>query len=135
MNVAARVCRSPDSWLWTDHPQIRLSHSPTPPKCSMRAIVALINNLGIVYHQYCSSSPPNRQACSVENIPGRIARIILCNRHIVSSLPSVAWGRCPIRCVRGRTTPNALVGFPVGHIVIAGAPVKIIMLTTNTRWN
>jgi hypothetical protein len=31
-------------------------HSPTPPKCSTRAIVALINNLGIVYHQYCSSS-------------------------------------------------------------------------------
>ena len=49
-------CRSPDSWLWTDHTQISLSHSPTPPKCSTRAIVALINNLGIVYHQYCSSS-------------------------------------------------------------------------------
>jgi hypothetical protein len=31
-------------------------HSPTPPKCSTRAIMALINNLGIVYHQYCSSS-------------------------------------------------------------------------------
>jgi hypothetical protein len=73
----------------------------------------------------------------VENIPGLIARIILCNRRIVSSLTSVAWGRCPIQCVRGRTTttPNALVGFPVGRIVIVGAPVKIIMLTTNTRWN
>jgi hypothetical protein len=56
MNVAARVCRSPDSWLWTDHSQISLKHSPTPPKCSTRAIMALINNLGIVYHQYCSSS-------------------------------------------------------------------------------
>ena len=71
----------------------------------------------------------------MENIPGRIARIILCNRRIISSLPSVAWGRCPIWCVRGRTTPNALVGFPVGRIVIVGVPVKIIMLTTNTRWN
>ena len=56
MNVAARVCRSPDSWIWTDHSQISLLHSPTPPKCGTRAIVALINNLGIVYHQYCSSS-------------------------------------------------------------------------------
>jgi len=33
------------------------------------------------------------------------------------------------------TTSNALVGFPIGHIVIVGAPVKIIMSTTNTRWN
>ena len=49
-------CRSPVSWPWTDHAQISLIHSRTPPKCSMRAIVALINNLGIVYHQYCSSS-------------------------------------------------------------------------------
>jgi hypothetical protein len=56
MNVATRVCRSPDSWLWTDHSQISLPHSPTPPKCSTRAIMALINNLGIVYHQYCCSS-------------------------------------------------------------------------------
>ena len=30
------------------------------------------------------------------------------------------------------TTPNASVGFPVGHIDIVGAPVKIIMSTTNT---
>ena len=51
-----RNCRSLVSWPWTDHFQISLIHSPTPPKCSMRAIVALINNLGIVYHQYCSSS-------------------------------------------------------------------------------
>ncbi len=51
-----RICISPDSWLWTDHSQISLTHSPTPPKCSTRAIMALINNLGIVYHQYCSSS-------------------------------------------------------------------------------
>jgi hypothetical protein len=50
------TCRSPDSWIWTDHSQISLLHSPIPPKCSTRAIVALINNLGIVYHQYCSSS-------------------------------------------------------------------------------
>jgi hypothetical protein len=56
MNVAARVCRSPDSWPWTDHSQISLIHSPPPPKCSTRPIMALINNLGIVYHQYCSSS-------------------------------------------------------------------------------
>ncbi len=35
---------------------ISLTHSPTPPKCSTRAIMALINNLDIVYHQYCSSS-------------------------------------------------------------------------------
>jgi len=33
-----------------------LFHLPTPPKCSTRATLALINNLGIVYHQYCSSS-------------------------------------------------------------------------------
>jgi hypothetical protein len=56
MNVAARVCRSPDSWTWTDHSQISLMHLPTPPKRSMRANMALINNLGSVYHQYCSSS-------------------------------------------------------------------------------
>ncbi len=56
MNVAARVCRSPDSWPCTDHAQISLFHSPTSPKCSTRAILALINNLGIVCHQYCSSS-------------------------------------------------------------------------------
>jgi len=49
-------CRSPDSWPCTDHAQISLIHLPTPPKCSTRAILALINNLGIVYHQYCSSS-------------------------------------------------------------------------------
>jgi hypothetical protein len=60
MNVAARVCRSPDSWPCTDHSQISLIHSPTPPKCSTRAIVALINNLGIVYHQYCSSLPSGK---------------------------------------------------------------------------
>ncbi len=46
----------PASWVWTDHTQISLPHSPTPPKCSTRAIGTLINNLGIVYHQYCSSS-------------------------------------------------------------------------------
>jgi hypothetical protein len=50
------ACRSPDSWSWTDQSQISLPHSPTPPKCSTRVIMALINNLGIVYHQYCSSS-------------------------------------------------------------------------------
>ncbi len=33
------------------------------------------------------------------------------------------------------TTPDAPVGFPVRRIVITGAPVKIVMLTTNTRWN
>ena len=50
------ACRSPDSWSWTDQSQISLLHSPTPPKCSTRVIMALINNLRIVYHQYCSSS-------------------------------------------------------------------------------
>ena len=51
------TCRPPsDTWSWTDHLQINLMHLPTPPKCSTRAIMALINNLGIVYHQYCSSS-------------------------------------------------------------------------------
>jgi len=50
------ACRSPDSWTLTDHSQISLTQLPTPPKCSMRAIMALINNLVIVYHQYCSSS-------------------------------------------------------------------------------
>jgi hypothetical protein len=49
-------CRSPDSWPWSDHPQISLMHSPTPHKCSTRALMTLINNLGSVYHQYCSSS-------------------------------------------------------------------------------
>jgi hypothetical protein len=52
---AARVCISPDSRVRTGHPQIWLTYSPTPPKCSTRALLALINNLGIVYHQYCSS--------------------------------------------------------------------------------
>jgi hypothetical protein len=33
------------------------------------------------------------------------------------------------------TTPNAPVGFLVGCIIITSAPVKIIMLTTITRWN
>jgi hypothetical protein len=33
------------------------------------------------------------------------------------------------------TTPDAPVGFPVGRIFITGAPIKIIMLTANTRWN
>jgi hypothetical protein len=55
-NVATRVCRSTDSWEWRDRPQITVTHLPTPPKCSTRVIMALINNLGIVYHQYCSSS-------------------------------------------------------------------------------
>jgi hypothetical protein len=81
MNVAARVCRSPDSWLWTDYSQISLMHSPTPPKCSMRAIMALIKNLGIVYHQYCSSSEgaqtPHRYDMDVECIlKGSTASII-----------------------------------------------------------
>ncbi len=67
MNVAARVCRSPDSWPWTDHAQISLIHSPTPPKCSTRAIMALINNLGIVYHQYCSSSVTTKYALARVN--------------------------------------------------------------------
>jgi hypothetical protein len=48
-------CRSPDSWERTVRPQIWLTHLPTPPQCSTRAIIGLINNLGIVYHQYFSS--------------------------------------------------------------------------------
>ncbi len=43
------------SWPGSDHGQIGLIHSPTPLKCSTRALMALINNLGIVYHQYCFS--------------------------------------------------------------------------------
>ncbi len=59
VHVDARVCRSQDSWEWTDHPQIWLTYLLTLPKCSTRALLALINNLGILYHQYCSSSFPN----------------------------------------------------------------------------
>ena len=66
------ACRSPDSWSWTDQSQISLPHSPTPPKCSTRVIMALINNLGIVYHQYCSSSYLDyfrlRQRKSISNL-------------------------------------------------------------------
>ncbi len=43
-------------WPGSDPGQISLIHTPTPLKCSTRALMALINNLGIVYHQYCSSS-------------------------------------------------------------------------------
>ena len=74
MNVAARVCRSPDSWPWTDHAQISLIHSPTPPKCSTRVIMALINNLGIVYHQYCSSSATLLEPPVPASLPSRVGR-------------------------------------------------------------
>jgi hypothetical protein len=47
-----RTSMHPASWAWTDHTQLSLPHLPTPPKCSTRANLALINNLGIVYHQY-----------------------------------------------------------------------------------
>ena len=33
------------------------------------------------------------------------------------------------------TTLDASTGFPVGHIIIVGEHVKIIMLTNNKRWN
>ena len=33
------------------------------------------------------------------------------------------------------TSLDASTGFPVGHIIIVGEHVKIIMLTTNKRWN
>ncbi len=52
VNVAARVCISPDSQEQIVRPQIWLTYSPTPPKCSTRAIIALINNLYIIYHQH-----------------------------------------------------------------------------------
>ncbi len=32
------LCRSPDSWVWTDQPRIQLMYLPTPPKCRMRAL-------------------------------------------------------------------------------------------------
>jgi hypothetical protein len=52
--VAARVCKSPDSQEQIVRTQIWLTYFLTPPKCSTRAIIALINNLGIVCHQNCS---------------------------------------------------------------------------------
>jgi len=44
-------------------------------------------------------------------------------------------GDAPSSASAVATTPDASVGFPVKHIIIVGAPVKIIMSTTNTRWN
>jgi hypothetical protein len=76
MNVATRVCRSPDSWAWTDHSQISLPHLPTPPKCSTGAILALINNLGIVYHQYCSSSFTGVEISSTLGVGGSQGKVI-----------------------------------------------------------
>jgi hypothetical protein len=49
--------------------------------------------------------------------------------------PVLPGGDAPSSASAVATTPNASVGFLVGHIVIVGAPVKIIMSTTNTRWN
>ena len=91
MNVAARVCRSPDSWAWSDHPQISLTHSPTPPQCSTRALMALINNLGIVYHQYCSSSIVAVVAIVVGIIP-RFGYCIHCG--FISRFCGYIWGYC-----------------------------------------
>jgi hypothetical protein len=49
--------------------------------------------------------------------------------------PVLPGGNAPSVASAVATTPNASVGFPVWHIVIVGAPVNIIMSTTNTRWN
>jgi len=49
--------------------------------------------------------------------------------------PVLLGGDAPSGASAVAITPNASVGFPVGHIVIVGAPVKIIMSTTNSRWN
>ena len=51
-------CKSPDFQGPTDGPQLWVTYSPTPTptKCSTRAIMALVYSLGIVHHQYCSSS-------------------------------------------------------------------------------
>jgi hypothetical protein len=56
LNITNKVCGSSDSWVLTDHPQILVMYLQTPLKCSLRALKTLINNLSIVYHQYCSSS-------------------------------------------------------------------------------
>jgi hypothetical protein len=37
-------------------PNLTCIYLPTPTKHRMRAIIVLINNLSIIYHQYCSSS-------------------------------------------------------------------------------
>jgi hypothetical protein len=73
---------------------------PSPPSCHLSPCCPL-SSLCCEH----ASNPPKRQACSPRNILGRIARIILCNHRIVLSLPSVAWGRCLIRCIRGRNPP------------------------------
>jgi hypothetical protein len=49
--------------------------------------------------------------------------------------PVLPGGDAPSGVSAVATTPDTPVGFPVGRMVIVGAPVKIIMLTTNTRWN
>ena len=100
----------------TDRPLLPGSHAtPTPPKCNTRAIVALINNLGIVYHQYCSSSyldyideavPPSAlgngnqaRAWYIKNREGR-----RCHRCCLRTLPSLGKHRFPParRCQRVR---------------------------------
>jgi hypothetical protein len=49
--------------------------------------------------------------------------------------PVLPGGDAPSGASAVATTPGAPVGFPIGRIVITGAPVKIILLTTNTKWN
>jgi hypothetical protein len=49
--------------------------------------------------------------------------------------PMLPGGDAPSGASAVATTPNAPVEILVGCIVITGAPVKIIMLTTNTKWN
>ncbi len=76
------------SWPGSDHGQISLIHSPTPLKCSTRALMALINNLGIVYHQYCSSSktPPSPMDISkinTQNAHGLWCRARDCDGNII----------------------------------------------------
>jgi len=65
-------------------------HLPTPPKCSMRAIVALINNLGIVYHQYCSSS---QEPISTQTATKRVIKI-LDAKYDKADLPAIVNASC-----------------------------------------
>ena len=47
--------------------------------------------------------------------------------------PVLPGGDAPSGAFVVATTPAASVGFPIGRIVIVGAPVKIIMLISNTK--
>ena len=45
------------------------------------------------------------------------------------------WQAAPSGASAAPTTPNASARSPFRRIVIVGAPVKVLMLTTNKRWN